>query len=58
MVLYQFYNTDILDIPSMASEAMLAYVDDALILASAPDFNAMHTSGYPNFTPNRANPAC
>lgn len=42
MVLYQFYNADILDIPSMANEAALAYVDDALILASAPDFDATH----------------
>jgi len=42
MVLYQFYNADLLDIPSTASETALAYVDDALILASAPDFDSTH----------------
>src|SRR5260370_15093499 len=42
MVLYQFYNADILDIPSQASEAAVTYVDDALILAMAPNFKRTH----------------
>ena len=42
MILYQFYNADILDIPVSGNESALAYVDDALILASAPDFEATH----------------
>ena len=42
MVLYQFYNADILDIPASENETALAYVDDALILASAQDFEATH----------------
>ena len=29
MVLYQFYNADILDVPNQANEAAIAYVDDA-----------------------------
>ena len=42
MVLYQFYNADLLDIPTLASESAIAYVDDALILATAKDFTATH----------------
>ena len=42
MVLYQYYNADILDIPASDDETALAYVDNALILASAPDFEATH----------------
>ena len=42
MVLYQYYNADILDIPVHANETSIAYVDDALIMASAPDFEAAH----------------
>jgi ribonuclease HI len=42
MVLYQYYNADILDIPNRAQESAIAYVDDALILATAKDFNATH----------------
>ena len=42
MVLYQFYNADILDIPSQSGESAIAYVDDALILATAPNFERTH----------------
>ena len=42
MVLYQFYNADILDVPSQKCEAAIAYVDDALIMATAKDFAATH----------------
>src|SRR5258708_30291088 len=42
MVLYQFYNADILDIPSQSGESAIAYVDDALILAMAPNFERTH----------------
>ena len=42
MVLYQFYNTDLLDIPVMTSEAAIAYVDNALILATAKNFETTH----------------
>ena len=42
MVLYQFYNADILDIPTLSNESAIAYVDNALILATAKDFTATH----------------
>ena len=44
MVLYQFYNADILDIPTLSNESAIAYVDDALILATAKDFAATHNT--------------
>jgi ribonuclease HI len=42
MVLYQFYNADILEIPAQPNELAIAYVDDALIMATAKDFAATH----------------
>ena len=42
MVLYQFYNADILDIPQHPNEAAIAYVDDTLIMATARDFHETH----------------
>jgi len=42
MTLYQFYNADLLDIPSNANEAAIAYVDDALMLAVAVTFDEAH----------------
>lgn len=42
MILYQFYNTNILDIPNAANELVIANVDDVLILATARDFNTTH----------------
>jgi hypothetical protein len=43
MVLYQYYNTDLLDIPKGGSEDTLAYVDDTILVATADDFPAAHT---------------
>jgi len=42
MVLYQFYNTDLLDIPKGKSEDALAYVDDTIMVATAEDFTQVH----------------
>ena len=43
MILYQFYNTDLLDIPDSKEELAIAYVDNALIMASAENFTQAHT---------------
>ena len=42
MVLYQYYNMDLLDIPKHAEEDTVAYVDNTFILASGKDFLSMH----------------
>jgi ribonuclease HI len=42
MALYQFYNADLLDIPNTANEAAIAYVDDALLIATADTFSEAH----------------
>ena len=42
MVLYQFYNADILDIPRGKVESAIAYIDNALILVVAKNFTEMH----------------
>ena len=42
MLLYQYYNADLLDIPETANESAIAYVNDALILASAKNFEDTH----------------
>ena len=42
MVLYQYYNTDLLDILIGASKAAAAYVDDAIMIATAHDFSQTH----------------
>jgi hypothetical protein len=42
MVLYQYYNADLLDIPKGADEDAEAYVDDAFMLASDKDFAGAH----------------
>ena len=42
MVLYQFYNTDILDTPNGANEAAVAYVDDTILIATAKTFAETH----------------
>jgi len=44
MVLYQFYNADLLDIPNKASKAAAAYVDDAILIATAATFSEAHKS--------------
>ena len=42
MVLYQYYNADLLDIPNGADEDAEAYVDDAFMLAADVDFTSAH----------------
>jgi len=42
MVLYQYYNVDLLDILKHPEEDVVAYVDDAFMLASGKDFLSMH----------------
>ena len=42
MVLYQFYNADLLDIPSSKDEDAMAFVDDSLMLAIADSFEEAH----------------
>lgn len=43
MALYQYYNTDILDIPSAPQESAGAYIDDAILMVSAKTFEEAHT---------------
>ena len=42
MVLYQYYNTDILEITSQPKENAIAYMDDALVMAAGADFTVTH----------------
>jgi ribonuclease HI len=42
MVMYQFYNTDLIDIPKHPEEDAEAYVDDTFMLASGKDFPSAH----------------
>src|ERR1700761_6998671 len=42
MALYQYYNANILDIPRERSESMEAYVDDAILTATAKTFTEAH----------------
>ena len=42
MILYQYYNVDILEIPDRVRESASAYVDDAILIAMAKDFNETH----------------
>ena len=42
MVMYQYYNADLLDIPRENSEGAIAYVDDTLLLATAEHFEEAH----------------
>jgi hypothetical protein len=42
MVLYQFYNADLLDIPSENGENAMAFVDDTLMMATADNFEETH----------------
>ena len=43
MVLYQYYNTDLLDIPNSLNKLAAAYVDDAILVATASTFEGAHT---------------
>lgn len=42
MGLYQYYNADLLDIPSGKDEEAVAYVDDAFMMAMGNDFESAH----------------
>jgi hypothetical protein len=42
MVLYQYYNVDLLDIPSSKDEKAVAYVNDAFMMAIGTDFQRAH----------------
>lgn len=42
MILYQYYNADLLSIPNGTSEEAAAYVDDAILIATAKDFKGAH----------------
>lgn len=42
MALYQYYNADILEIPNNPQESAEAYVDDAILTASARTFEEAH----------------
>ena len=42
MVLYQYYNADILNIPTQPEESAIAYIDNALIMALAKNFMLTH----------------
>ena len=42
MVLYQYYNADLLDIPIHDGEDAEAYVDDTIMIATDSDFNGTH----------------
>ena len=42
MILYQYYNADLLNIPIGANEAASAYVDNAILVATAKDFEGTH----------------
>lgn len=42
MALYQFYNADLLDIPTNKNESAIAYVDDAILTATAKTFQEAH----------------
>ena len=43
MVMYQFYNADMLEIPEAEGESAIAYVDDTIMLATADTFAEAHT---------------
>jgi hypothetical protein len=42
MILYQFYNADLLDIPKSSDESSMAYVDNVLLIAITKTFREAH----------------
>lgn len=42
MVLYQYYNADLLDIPDKKDKDAMAYIDDMLMLATVDNFKEAH----------------
>ncbi len=53
MVMYQFYNADLVDIPSSKSEDTLAYVNNTILLTTADTFNKAHKKLYSIMTRQR-----
>jgi Reverse transcriptase (RNA-dependent DNA polymerase) len=43
MVMYQFYNVDMLEIPKADGKSAIAYVDNTIMLATADTFTEVHT---------------
>ena len=41
-VLYQFYNANILDIPSTKNKSAITYIDDALLITTVDNFKEAH----------------
>ena len=42
MALYQYYNADLLDVPQVSNEDAVAYVDNAILIATAKSFEETH----------------
>ena len=42
MILYQYYNADLIDIPNNTKEVEMAYVDDAILIVIGSDFTETH----------------
>jgi hypothetical protein len=42
MILYQYYNADLLDIPDNNNESVMAYVDDTILIATGSNFTETH----------------
>ena len=42
MILYQYYNTDLLDISTGSNESAIAYVDDTILIATGDNFTKTH----------------
>jgi hypothetical protein len=42
MVLYQYYNADLLDIPNNSNKSAMAYVDDTILIATGENFVETH----------------
>jgi hypothetical protein len=43
MIIYQFYNADMLEIPEAEGKSAMAYVDNTIMLATANTFAEVHT---------------
>ena len=44
MIVYLFYNADILDLPRNKNEFVVAYVDDAALFVEGPSFDETHVT--------------
>ena len=53
MVIYQFYNADLVDIPSGKSENTLAYINNTILLTTVDTFNGVHKKLYSMMTRQR-----